>query len=236
MPGNELQITAIPAFSDNYIWLLANGARACAVVDPGDHRPVLEVVRRHGLELRHILLTHHHHDHTGGVAELLRHYPARVWRPEDPRIRGLTDTVGEGDPVTLPELALDGDTLFSVGCGRLFEGTPEQMQASLDKLAALPADTRVYCAHEYTQSNCAFALAVEPENRFLLEFAAAVGQARQKLVATLPSTIGAELAANPFMRTRQDSVVAAARRRTPSAGPGATTLAVIRAWKDGFQT
>jgi hydroxyacylglutathione hydrolase len=260
MPASELEITAIPAFTDNYIWLLSAGGSACVVVDPGDHRPVLGVLARRGLDLRHILLTHHHADHTGGVAELLRHHRARVWGPADPRIRELTDPVGAGDRVSLAEPALDfevlfvpghtsshiayhgagslfcGDTLFSMGCGRLFEGTPEQMQASLDQFAALPPATRVYCAHEYTRSNCAFALAVEPANRALNQYAESVEQARRARRATLPSTIGQELAANPFMRTREESVVAAARRRVPSAGPGAPTLAVIRAWKDGFQT
>jgi hydroxyacylglutathione hydrolase len=258
MSPGKLQITAIPAFSDNYIWLLTGEGEACAVVDPGDHRPVLEVLRQRGLLLRHILLTHHHADHVGGVGGLLNAYPATVWGPADGRIRHVANVVDEGDVVALPELGAElavlfvpghtsshiayfgagalfcGDTLFSMGCGRLFEGTPGQMQASLDKFAALPPETRVYCAHEYTQSNCAFALAVEPGNQALRDIAADVAEARAARRITLPSTIGFELAANPFMRTRHEDVVGAARARDPSAVAGASTMAVIRAWKDGF--
>jgi len=252
------RISAIPAFSDNYIWLISGEGRACAVVDPGDHRPVLEVLEQHGLELRHILLTHHHPDHTGGVAGLLRKYPARVHGPDDSRIRDLDETVVEGDRVELPELGAEfsvievpghtrshiafhghgvlfcGDTLFSIGCGRLFEGSAAQMQASLDKLADLPPETRVYCAHEYTQSNCAFALEVEPDNAALQTRSRQVAEARSQGLSTIPSRLSDELAANPFMRTREDSVVDAARKIDPQASPGEETMAVIRAWKDRF--
>jgi hydroxyacylglutathione hydrolase len=127
-----------------------------------------------------------------------------------------------------------GDTLFSVGCGRLFEGTPEQMQTSLDKLAALPAETRVYCGHEYTVSNCEFALAVEPDNEDLARRASEAAASRAIGRSTLPSELGQELAVNPFLRCRQPSLVAAAQKRSPGAKPGASTLAVIRAWKDSF--
>ena len=258
MRNASLEITAIPAFSDNYIWLLKAAGGTCAVVDPGDHRPVLKVLKELGLELRYILLTHHHADHIGGVPGLLSTWPATVFGPADSRIPDRSRTVEEGDRVELPELGTGfevisvpghtsthiayygegalfcGDTLFSMGCGRLFEGTPVQMQESLDKLAVLPPDTRVYCAHEYTQSNCRFALEVEPGNRDLQEVAHKVSQARTANRNTLPSTLASELKANPFMRTRQESVVRAARNLDALAGPGASTMAVIRAWKDRF--
>ncbi len=258
MSESALQVTAIPAFSDNYIWLLETGGADCAVVDPGDHRPVLAILRERGLRLRHILLTHHHADHVGGVPGLLGEHQAEVWGPVDSRMPRVTRRLAEGDDVVLPETGLAfrvmevpghtathiayagegalfcGDTLFSIGCGRLFEGTPEQMQDALDRFAGLPPETRVYCAHEYTQSNCAFALAVEPDNADLREISARVAEARAAGRNTLPSTIATELAANPFMRTRRESVVRAARQRDPAAAAGASTMAVIRSWKDGF--
>lgn len=258
MHADKLNITAIPAFSDNYIWLLTAGGTACAVVDPGDADPVFEELEKQGLDLRYILLTHHHPDHTGGVGELLEKYPAKVFGPDDRRIPFNKQIVREGDLVSLPELdanfrvlevpahtsshiaffgenaLFSGDTLFSIGCGRLFEGTADDMQRSLDKLADLPADTRVYCAHEYTRSSCAFALQVEPENAALIARAAEVDRLRAAGQITLPSTLSDELAANPFMRTREKDVLEAARKIDPKALPGSSTMAVIRAWKDRF--
>jgi len=239
MCADKLNITAIPAFSDNYIWLLTAGGTACAIVDPGDVDPVLEALEEQGLDLRYILLTHHHPDHTGGVAELLEKYPAKVFGPDDRRIPFNKQICREGDLVSLPGLdanfrvlevpahtsshiaffgenaLFSGDTLFSIGCGRLFEGTADDMQKSLDKLAALPTDTKVYCAHEYTQSSCAFALQVEPENTALLARAAEVDRLRAAGQITLPSTLSDELAANPFMRTREKDVLEAARKIDP---------------------
>jgi len=258
MNAENLNITAIPAFSDNYIWLLAAGGTACAVVDPGDADPVLELLENQGLDLRYILLTHHHPDHTGGVGELLEKYPAKIFGPDDQRIPFTKQICREGDLVSLPDLDAEfrvlevpahtrshiaffgenalfsGDTLFSIGCGRLFEGTANDMQQAMDKLAALPLDTRVYCAHEYTQSSCAFALQVEPDNTALIARAAEVDQLRTAGQITLPSTLGGELAANPFMRTRERTVLEAARKIDPNALPGSSTMAVIRAWKDRF--
>ncbi|MDX1381430.1 MAG: hydroxyacylglutathione hydrolase [Xanthomonadales bacterium] len=254
----EVKVTAIPAFADNYIWLISTGGTLCAVVDPGDDAPVRRVLDREGLELAYILLTHHHADHIGGAAALADVTGAEVCGPHDSRIPHRQRSVGEGDTVELPRLGLRfevlevpghttshiafvghgclfcGDTLFSVGCGRLFEGTPAQMQASLDKLAALPPATSVYCGHEYTVANCAFALEVEPANDDLQRRARAAESARSAGRITLPSTLGEELAVNPFLRSRQPAVVEAARRRDPAAEPGASTLAAIRAWKDTY--
>ena len=254
----EVTVTAIPAFSDNYIWLVSAGGDECAVVDPGDAEPVLGVLAGEHLELRHVLLTHHHADHTGGVSRLVRATSAQVCGPADQRIAGIDRTVREGDTVKLPELGLEfevievpghtashiayfghgclfcGDTLFSVGCGRLFEGTPEQMQSSLDKLAALPPETQVFCAHEYTLSNCDFARAVEPKNTDLARRASEVEASRAVGRITVPSRLGEELAVNPFLRTRQPPVVSAAQKHQPGVSAGAETLGVIRRWKDSF--
>ena len=258
MQAKQLEIYAIPAFQDNYIWLLTAGGTACAVVDPGDEDPVLEELEKRGLDLRYILLTHHHPDHTGGVDDLLKQFDATVFAPDDNRIRCAKQICAQGDLISLPELDVEfrvmevpahtsshiafygagalfcGDTLFSIGCGRLFEGTAAQMQSSLDKLAALPADTLVYCGHEYTQSNCAFALAVEPGNAALQARAAEVSLLRANGRVTLPATIAGELAANPFLRTREPGVVESARKIDPTATPGAGVMTVIRGWKDHF--
>ncbi len=258
MLGQDLRVTAIPAFSDNYIWLLTAGGNTCAVVDPGDEDPVKEVLQKQGLELRYILLTHHHLVHAGGVPDLLEHYKATVFGPADERIPFVHRVCRQGDMVQLPDLGAEfrvlevpahtrshiafygedilfsGDTLFSLGCGRFFEGTAADMQKSLDKLAALPAETKNYCAHEYTQANCAFALEVEPGNAALQARAREVDSLRANGKITLPTSLAEELATNPFLRTREDSVVKAARKFDPQASAGISTMAAIRAWKDRF--
>jgi len=253
-----IKVTAVPAFSDNYIWLITAGGNSCAVVDPGDAQPVLEALQEKGLDLDYILITHHHPDHIGGMKRLQELTGAEVFGPHDPRIKGQSRMVAEDETVCLPTLNLEfrvlevpghtsshiaffghgclfcGDTLFSVGCGRLFEGSPEEMQESMDKLAVLPAETQVYCAHEYTLSNCRFALAVEPENEQLIRRSKEVEEHRAAGMATVPSNLGEELRVNPFLRCRQASVVSAAQKRKPGVQAGAGTLAVIRAWKDSF--
>jgi len=251
-----LTVKPIAAFNDNYIWYIELDNGECAVVDPGDARPVEQYLQRHGRSLSYILLTHHHHDHTGGVPALLERYPAVIYGPEDARLPRDTIYVGEGDVAIVQEheftvleipghtsshiafygagCLFSGDTLFSVGCGRLFEGTPAQMQASLDKLAALPPETLVYCGHEYTSANCTFALQVEPLNRALRARAGEAARLRSENRVTLPSTIGSELETNPFMRSRQSAVIEAAQRRGQPAGNPDEVLAAIRDWKDHF--
>jgi hydroxyacylglutathione hydrolase len=216
-PGNfkmpDLQVTAIPAFSDNYIWLITNGGNSCAVVDPEDAQPVLEILQKNGLDLAYIPITHHHLGHMGGVKRLQEMTGTEVFGPHDPRISGQNRMLAENERVALPALELEfsvlevpghtsshiaffghgslfcGDTLFSVGCGRLFEGSPEQMQKSMDKLAGLPAETRVYCAHEYTLSNCQFALAVEPDNAKLIGRSKEVQDRLAAGLGTVPSIL-----------------------------------------------
>lgn len=252
----SIQIEAIKAFTDNYIWAVHDG-RHCVIVDPGEASGTIEFLERHDLRLCGLLLTHHHHDHVGGVDEIRNRHTAPAWGPDDRRMPADLRVVGEGDRVTIDELGLAfqvtetpghttshiafhghdllfcGDTLFSVGCGRLFEGTPAQMQASIDKLAALPDSMRVYCAHEYTASNCNFARRVEPENQALAERCERVAELRERDRITLPSTIGDEKSFNPFMRTRESAVIDAAERREPGrADTPADVFGVIRRWKD----
>lgn len=252
-----LTLAAIPTLETNYVWAIHDGQH-CLLVDPGSAAEPLAFLAQHALTLNGILLTHHHHDHIGGVDDILARHAVPVIGPEDPRIRPITRRVSEGDTVTFdqpalelavletpghtsshivfhnPDMLLAGDTLFSVGCGRLFEGTPEQMQASLDKLAALPDRTRLYCAHEYTQSNVEFALQVEPDNAALKARAEQVSRLRADGQITLPTTLGEERATNPFLRTREPAVITAAQQREPGSGHDpATVFGVIRRWKDG---
>lgn len=256
-----LETTPIAAFSDNYLWLIHSpqDPLRVAVVDPGDARPVLETLARDGLSLDTVLVTHHHSDHTGGVAELVERFDVPVLGPADERIPCRTRALRGGDRVRLDGLGLEfevidcpghtaghiayyghgclfcGDTLFSAGCGRLFEGTPAQMNASLRRLAGLPSDTRVYCAHEYTLSNLRFAAAVEPDNPSVRDYADHARRLRADDCPTLPSTLGLERRVNPFLRCTEPDVVAAAERHAGSAMEDETAVfATIRAWKDSF--
>jgi len=254
----DISVNPVRAFQDNYVWNLRQGNNA-AVVDPGEAGPVLAYLRAHKLNLTAILNTHHHADHVGGNAELLEHYPVPVYGPYDDRIPTVSDRVREGDKFTLPGFAVEfqvyeipahtrthiafygggmlfcGDTLFACGCGRLFEGTPAQMHASLAKLAQLPGSARVYCGHEYTLSNIKFARAVEADNAELAAWEKTAAALRAKDEPTLPSTLERELRANPFMRCEEPDVIAAASRHAgrPLADP-VSVLGALREWKNNF--
>lgn len=252
-------LSAIPAFTDNYLWLLSRDGDA-VIVDPGDAAPVQRALDERGLRLRAILVTHWHPDHIGGIPALRARHDVPVYGPraEAAKIRTLTQPLDDGDRVALPGLDLQvlavpghtlghiayyapglllcGDTLFSAGCGRLFEGTPAQMHASLTRLAALPPETPAYCTHEYTEANLAFALAVEPDNLALRDHASAVRVLRARGEPSLPTTLALERAINPFLRCDIAAVRnAAAAQAGQSLHDEAAVFAALRRWKDGFR-
>ena len=256
-----MYLIPIPAFADNYLWLLHDGQRAL-VVDPGEAEPVRRVLQEHGLQLESILVTHHHGDHTGGVDALRKATGAQVFGPATERIPQPALPLRDGDvaralgidfqvidvpghtaghiafyapDVNGKPLLFCGDTLFSGGCGRLFEGTPAQMLHSLDKLAALPGNTVVCCAHEYTLSNLRFAEAVEPGNADLIAYRRDCEQLRADGQPTVPTSVARELLINPFLRTRHATIMAAARRFDASAHDDTTVFAAIRQWKNQFK-
>ena len=261
-PKSALAVLAVPAFNDNYLWLIHNG-RDAAVVDPGDSAPVLAALAANRLTLGAILLTHHHADHVGGVVELVNAFPGvPVYGPARERIAGLMHPLEQGDRVALAELALAlevievpghtlghiayhapdqallfcGDTLFAGGCGRIFEGTPSQMHQSLAKLASLPPSTAVYCAHEYTLSNLRFAVEVEPGNAELRARVSAESAKRERNQPTVPSTIALELATNPFLRCDQPEIVRSLQNadRSPNMDEVAV-FAALREWKNVYK-
>jgi hydroxyacylglutathione hydrolase len=254
-----VQIHPVPAFEDNYLWVIEDGRHA-AVVDPGDEAPVQAFLEARALSLSAILVTHHHGDHVGGVESLAHRWRCEVFGPAAEKIDGLTRRLSEGDAITVPGLGLGlsvldvpghtrghiayvgqdvlfcGDTLFACGCGRLFEGTPAQMLDSLSRLARLPRETRVYCAHEYTMSNIRFALAVEPGNARLFDRSERDAAARKAGRPTLPSTIGDELDTNPFLRWASPEVVASASRHAGRAlATPVDVFAALREWKNDFR-
>jgi len=253
-----LKIHPIKAFSDNYLWMFkqADSDKAC-VVDPGDAAPVLARLEQDALHLSAILLTHHHPDHIGGVSELLRHFDVPVYGPESAAIPAVTHTLHEGDSfvaadtgfkvLEIPGHTMDhiayyaepesgapvlfcGDTLFAGGCGRVFEGTPEMMYHSLQKLAALKPETQIFCAHEYTLSNLAFAEAVTPDDEVLQARVKSEKEKREKDIPTVPSSIEVELLTNPFLRCSDQTVLA----KFPEQEQPAQVFAALREWKDRF--
>ena len=258
-----LQVTPVRAFTDNYIWLIHSPRDASRVVavDPGDAKPVERALADRKLTLDGLLITHHHGDHVGGVAELLQNRRAiPVYGPANETVPGHPQRLREGDRALFPELGLTfevldvpghtaghiayvghgavfcGDTLFSAGCGRLFEGTAEQMHDSLSKLAALPAETSVYCAHEYTLSNLKFSLAVQPDNEAAASYLAHCRELRARDEATVPSDIRRERNVNPFLRCDDETVKHAAEAHAGRKLHSHTEVfTVIRQWKDSFR-
>ncbi|WP_394494820.1 hydroxyacylglutathione hydrolase [Shewanella sp. ENK2] len=257
-----LSVNAIPAFNDNYIWLIhQQGTNKAYVVDPGCSQSVLDHINDTDLELVGILITHHHADHTGGIADLQQAYNQQlsVYGPQKENISGVTHPIECEQALTLPFInspvqvlmvpghtlghiayCIDnalfcGDTLFSGGCGRLFEGTPEQMAASLAKLTKLNGNTKVYCAHEYTQANITFAVAVEPNNTALLQYEQKVAAARQHNNSTIPSTIATELAINPFLRSGSTEIKQSISKQFNQQNlTELQTFTLLREWKNHF--
>lgn len=258
-----MQLLPIPAFDDNYIWCLYDEqSRQALVVDPGDAEPVLATLSEMHLQLTAIVITHHHFDHVGGLDGLLSKYTVPVYGPINPKISQISHRLKQGDVMSvlgvafkvleIPGHTLDhiaffaencnnepllfcGDTLFAGGCGRVFEGDAPMMLDSLTKLAELPANTKVCCAHEYTLANLAFASEVEPDNQELQQRRKRDQRSRDNLKPTLPSTVALELLTNPFLRCRQPAVIAAATAQENLTQQDAVSVfAAIRSWKDVF--
>ncbi len=252
------KVTPVPAFEDNYIWVLHDDQKAIAV-DPGDADALIGFLDSHHLDLLAVLITHHHRDHTGGNTQLRQRYDCTLYGPDNPRIPGIERIVREGDTLHFPELGLDleviatpghtldhisyaghgylfcGDTVFGCGCGKLFEGTPAMMAASLDKILSLPDATRVCCAHEYTLDNIAFAKTIDGDNPELRARESSDRALRQQHRPTLPSTLALEKATNPFLRFHHASMQPHAvryLRREPL--DDAEIFGAIRALKDRF--
>lgn len=256
-----MTLLPLPAFDDNYIWMLHDGHEA-VVVDPGDEGPVIAALQAHALTLVGILVTHHHADHVGGVDALRPYLKGPVWAPAGETTPEPNQPLADGDTLVVlgrsfevievpghtaghiayaergaaeSPLLFCGDTLFSAGCGRMFEGTPAQFHHSLQRLAALPGDTQVCCTHEYTLSNLRFAAAVEPDNAARQTHQAWCEVARAEGRPTLPSRLATERAINPFLRCAEPGVMAAARAHGAADDSGPAVFAALRRWKDGFR-
>lgn len=254
-----LKIIPIPAFTDNYIWAIINPInRCCTVVDPGDAKPVIDFLQSEQLHLDAILITHHHHDHTGGVQQLRDTYSAMTYGPTL-EAQHIDNKLSDGNVIDLAAMQLKlsifdipghtkghiayynsqwlfcGDTLFSAGCGRLFEGTAEQMYHSLAKMTTLPDDISIYCAHEYTAANLKFAQTVEPENSMIQLRIHDVTALRKHQQPTLPSTLGLEKSTNPFLRCHIPAVIQAVQQHTGEQLIDPVKIfQALRAWKDTF--
>ena len=256
-----MKVDYLKAFSDNYMWIIESKGNF-AVVDPGDAKPVQDYIKETGHKLVDILITHHHWDHTGGIEELASHHDCRVFGPSGGHIGGITHPLNDHDAFSIMEnlefnviyapghtndqlsyysesldipILFSGDTLFSGGCGRLFEGTPEDMLLSMDSYTKLPTETLVYCGHEYTQSNLNFAIAVEPNNEDIQRKVEEVDELRKQDKPSLPSVMETELKINPFLRCREESVIFAAESYSSrSLTKPSEVLGEIRNWKDNF--
>ncbi len=250
----------VPAFNDNYIWLIQNPKSSnIAIVDPGDAKPVIKQLEKSGLHPVAILITHHHGDHVGGIRELVSKYGMPVYGPGAENIPDVTNKLDDGDKIVLQELGATfdimgvpghtlghiayyghnklfiGDTLFISGCGRLFEGKPEQMYHSLGKITALPDTTEIYCAHEYTLANLGFANAVEPNNKAILSKIKNCKQRRELNLPTVPGTVNEEKQTNPFLRAHVPEVIAATEQYAGQhLNNPVEVFAQIRSWKDNF--
>lgn len=256
-----LNVHPIYAFSDNYIWVIHNHTHA-AVIDPGVASPVIEYLLSKKLQLSAILITHHHHDHTGGNTELLQSFDVPVYGPHNESIATVSHPLREGDQVNLEEMSLNlmiintpghtrghiayygsnpfnmvfcGDTLFACGCGRVFEGTAQQMYQSLQKLSQLPGDTLIFCSHEYTLGNIQFAKVVDPKNSQLIDFEIAARELRNRNVPTIPTTLTLERKINPFIRCEQQEVINSAQNYSGKLLPDPVAVfTALRAWKNHF--
>jgi len=252
------EITAITAFKDNYIWALHNKEYAY-VVDPGQAEPVHSFLKDSNLQLAGILITHHHMDHVGGLVELQNHYQVPAWGPKDERISGELTIVHEHDSIQLSKLdtilkvlfipghtlthigfyneqwLFPGDTLFSLGCGRMFEGHPEMFLNTLNKIKALPDELKVFCGHEYTQANCDFAQAVEPTSNELKLFSQQLDEIRAANQPSLPSTLAIEKKLNPFLRTDEAVIQTSVQSHCQiEINDAISCFAALRKWKDNF--
>lgn len=258
--GNSIKVNAIPALKDNYVWALVDETnKTVVIVDPGEAKPVLDFISSHGLKPLGILITHHHWDHVNGIGEIKKQFDIPVYGPATEDVPLTTALVRDNDVVTIPDFPVRfkamyipghtkghiayhapqmlfcGDTLFAAGCGRLFEGTPEQMTKSLGRMTALPDDTRIYCAHEYTLNNLAFAQTVEPDNANIKTRIEQVAALRDQGKPSLPSVLKEEKATNPFLRCDSRQLIENVEKYAgQTLGDPVSVFTWLRKWKDNF--